>query len=138
MSSTRRFLIAPALARLIRKERSGDRITEGGEAKAFAAPSWFGPEVTEEPAFQNRAIALEGVPRAPEVPLSNAALDSLLDALENRIRPAPGYEAAFPRERQITRPGKPPPVTNGSLGPTVTGAGDELVRELGRALRPGQ
>ena len=228
MSSTRRFLIAPALARLIRKERSGDRITEGyfpnqagrsthvhvarekgslvltttapggatveertevprahaaalldvvarkvdyarsqlsvggrdisldrfvtpgaldilsvefasdGEASAFAAPSWFGPEVTEEPAFQNRSIALEGVPKVPEVALSNAALDSLLDALENRIRPAQGYEAALPRERQITRPSKPPPATNGSLGPIVTSAGDELVRELGRALRPGQ
>lgn len=51
---------------------------------AFYAPIWFGPEVTAEPAFDRRAMALEGLPQAPDVPLSNAALDSLLDSLEER------------------------------------------------------
>lgn len=53
-------------------------------ASTFYAPGWFGPEVTVEPAFDRRAMALEGLPQAPDVPLSNAALDSLLDNLEER------------------------------------------------------
>ena len=92
--------------------------------------------MTEEPAFQNRAIALEGIPKVPEVALSNAALDSFLDALENRIRPSQGYEAA--RERQIARPSKPLPVANGTLGPKATGAGDEMLGDLARTLRSGR
>src|SRR3712207_3358167 len=29
-----------------------------GDAEAFAVPAWFGPEVTDDPTFQNRSIAL--------------------------------------------------------------------------------
>jgi CYTH domain-containing protein len=175
MSITRRFLIAPPLARLLRRDRGGSRVTEGHfpnqtgrsshvyldgetsslvlltiagdgspreertdvprahaealldvapgkvdyartrlhaagreiwvdrfvtpgpldviqvafdddeEAARFAPPSWFGPEVTSDSAFQTRSIALQKLPEQPEVLLSNAALDSLLDALENRF-----------------------------------------------------
>jgi len=46
--------------------------------------SWFGPDVTSDAAYQNRAIALNGAPQVPEVQLTNAALNSLLDTLENR------------------------------------------------------
>ena len=60
------------------------------EADAFAAPAWFGPEVTDDPAYEKRSAALQGVPQASEVPLSNAALDALLDALEGRAGAAPG------------------------------------------------
>lgn len=52
------------------------------DAEAFAAPAWFGSEVTDDPAYQKRSIALGGVPRLGEAPLSDAALDALLDALE--------------------------------------------------------
>jgi CYTH domain-containing protein len=173
MSQTRRFLVASSLARLIRKERGGSRVTEGyfpnqadrssyvyldGEqsslvlittgagmpveertdvprahaealldvtpgkvdyvrstltvgthdirvsrfvtpgpfdlvsveferdedAREFRAPSWFGPEVTADQAYYNRSIALSGLPQAPEIPLTNAALNTLLDIFENR------------------------------------------------------
>jgi CYTH domain-containing protein len=182
MSTTRRFLIASSLARLIRKDRGGGRVTEGyfpnqtgrsshvhvegdrgslvlvttpangaiteertdvprthaealldvapgkveyarsrlmaggreiridrfvrpgpldlisvefeneEQATSFRPPAWFGPEVTSDAAYQNRALAIESVPQVPEVPLTNAALDSLLDTLENRlgIRPMQG------------------------------------------------
>lgn len=64
------------------------------EADAFAAPAWFGPEVTDDPAYEKRSAALQGVPQASEVPLSNAALDALLDALEGRAGAAPGRAQA--------------------------------------------
>jgi CYTH domain-containing protein len=165
----RLFLIAPALARLIRQERGGERVHEGyfpdqphrsayvqvvhtgsslilepsrleedeeraelpvaqGQAllavaqgwveyictrlvlgsreiqlRHFMAPSqlelvavpeaaedlqslaWFGPEVTSDPAFQHRRLALSGGPDISGVEVTNAALHSLLDALENKV-----------------------------------------------------
>ena len=175
MSTVRRFLVAPSLVRLIRKERGGARITEGhfapqggrasyvrvdgqacqlvlvnkgadgipveertdvprahgdalldvcpgkaaydrttlnaggrevtidryvspgsldlisvtfdndGEAAGFHAPSWFGREVSGEPAFERQALAIQGVPASEEVSLSNAALDAVLDLIEPRF-----------------------------------------------------
>ncbi len=175
MSVVRRFLIAPALVRLIRKERGGSRITEGyfapqagrtsfvrvdgqnchlvltvkgadgalteertevprahgdalldvcpgkaaydrtalsvsgrevqidryvspgtldlvsvgfdneNDARGFAAPAWFGREVSEEAAYERQAVALQGVPQPGDVALSNAALDAVLDLLEPRF-----------------------------------------------------
>ncbi len=175
MSVVRRFLVAPALVRLIRKERGGARITEGyfapqggrtsfvrvdgqqchlvlitkdaqgvtaeertdvprahgdalldvcsgkaaydrtalslgtreavidryvspgsldlvsitfeeaGEAAAFAAPPWFGSDVTDDAAYDRQALALQGIPATGEIGLSNAALDSVLDLIEPRF-----------------------------------------------------
>src|SRR3954470_20396689 len=179
MSTTRRFLIASSLARLIRKDRGGARVTEGyfpnqtgrsshvhvegdrgslvlvtapangpaveertdvprthaealldvapgkveyarsrltaasreirvdrfvrpgpldlisvefdneEQATGFRPPLWFGPEVTNDAAYQNRAIALGTLPQVPDVSLTNAALDSLLDSLESRLGSRP-------------------------------------------------
>ena len=176
MSVVRRFLVAPSLVRLIRKERGGARITEGyfapqggrtsfvrvdgqqcqlvlvgkgadgapseertevprahgdalldvcpgkaaydrtaltvsgrevvidryvspgsldlvsvafdseGEADGFAAPAWFGPEVTADSAYERQAVALQGPPQqSGDIPLSNAALDAVLDLIEPRF-----------------------------------------------------
>jgi len=65
------------------------------EAEAFAPPAWFGPEVTDDPAYRKRSIALQGVPRLGEAPLSDAALDALLDVLDGRSETAP--DRAQPR-----------------------------------------
>ncbi|MXQ11419.1 hypothetical protein [Microvirga makkahensis] len=54
------------------------------EARDFRPLSWFGPDITSDASYQNRSIALNGPPQVPEVPLTNAALNSLLDTLENR------------------------------------------------------
>ena len=61
------------------------------EARDFRPLSWFGQDVTTEVIYQNRSIALEGAPQAPDVPMSNAALNSLLDTLENRYAAPRGY-----------------------------------------------
>lgn len=79
----------------------GDR--PDGEA---AAPAWCGPEVTDDPAWEKRSIALQGAPAKPEVPLSNAALDALLSDLENgqplRVRPESYEDRANRRMRSMT------------------------------------
>jgi hypothetical protein len=66
------------------------------EAAAFLPLAWFGPEVTTDPAYHTQKIALEGLPAAPEVPLSDPALNSLLDTLDNRLA------SRQPRHRHAT------------------------------------
>ena len=69
------------------------------EARDFRPLSWFGQDVTTEVVYQNRSIALEGAPQAPDVPMSNAALNSLLDTLENRYAAPRGYAPSRRRSR---------------------------------------
>ena len=58
---------------------------EGHEhARDFQPLPWFGPEVTTKSSYQNRSLALAGLPDTPDVELTDAALNSLLDALEHR------------------------------------------------------
>lgn len=58
---------------------------EAGEAAAFAAPPWFGKDVTDDAAYDRQALALQGIPATGEIALSNAALDSVLDLIEPRF-----------------------------------------------------
>jgi CYTH domain-containing protein len=68
------------------------------EADAFLPPVWFGSEVTGDDSYTSRAIAMAGRPRAPETPLSNAALETILDLLESRDEEP--YAYVQPAERQ--------------------------------------
>ncbi|MBF9232627.1 CYTH domain-containing protein [Microvirga alba] len=253
MSTSRRYLIASSLARLIRKERGGNRVTEGHfpnqadrssyviiegdignlvlittgadapveertevprahaealldvtpgkvdyvrshltvgtrdihinrfvtpgpldlisvefeteeEARDFRPLSWFGPDVTTEIAYQNRAIALEGLPAAPDVPISNAALNSLLDALENRFgssrsyaapqsarnpadtgearrNPGPNNEKAARKPAATSQKTEMPPLVAAEPAEDDNGGlnlniEDNVIRELARSLRP--
>jgi CYTH domain-containing protein len=81
------------------------------EASRFAPPAWFGPEVTSDAAYQTRSIALNELPQIPDVPLSNAALDGLLDALENRFaspRPVSSGRRDETRRRASSAAGETP------------------------------
>jgi CYTH domain-containing protein len=129
------------------------------EAKSFRQPVWFGNEISGDQAFQNRSIALEGAPHAPEVPLSNAALESLLDFLENRPaysrpraapapkgRPAavseassrsPAPNAAEPVIKVVEPASAAAEATSAvkdGAGASVSSVEDEVIRELARAL----
>lgn len=57
-------------------------VTIHGDPRLFAPPPWLGPEVTGEPAFAARELAISGLPAFDEVRLSNVALGTLLDTLE--------------------------------------------------------
>ena len=250
MITTRRYLIASSLARLIRKERGGNRLTEGhfpnqadrssfvvidgdkgslvlvtsggggpveertdvprthAEALLDVTPGkvdyvrsalsigsrevridrfvtpgpldlitvdfdkeedlrdfrplpWFGPEVTGEAGYQNRSIALEGLPPALDVPLSNAALNTLLDTLEGRLGANRNYapqknsrEGEQADQRRNAVPASERPAVRQAPGPSPEAASNEsdqseddqdglnlniednVIRELARSLRP--
>jgi hypothetical protein len=98
------------------------------QAREFQPPPWFGPEVTAEPTYQNRSVALAGRPAAPEVELTNAALDSLLDVLENRSE-----SSQLPIVAPVPAP---PPTTDAEEDADDLGSEDRVIRELARSLRP--
>lgn len=79
-----------------------------GQAAAFRAPMWFGPEVTQNAAYDKRSIALEGLPKADYVPLSDAALNALLNVFEHArpvsedtVRDMPGAEPLVVRQEPV-------------------------------------
>ncbi len=112
----------------------------GGEA--FQPLSWFGPEVSGKRAYLRRRIALEGLLPAPEVDLTEGALNSVLDLLENGFSAWPLRDQAAAQEEPGARP--PAAASPSELIP----AGDDdqdiddlsiendVIRELARSLRP--
>ena len=53
------------------------------EARRFDPLPWFGPEVTMETRYGNQSLALRGIEQSQDAPLTNMALESVLDTLEN-------------------------------------------------------
>src|SRR3954453_14849872 len=54
----------------------------GEDADGFVPPAWFGPEVTQNPAYHRGSLARAGLPESENIPLSNAMLEELLDMIE--------------------------------------------------------
>jgi CYTH domain-containing protein len=102
-------------------------------ARKFQPPAWFGPEVTSEPTYQGRSLALAGVPSAPAIEVTNEVLHSLLDALDNRA----GEPQPHPTE--VLRV---PETLGTALDPEAEqeldrlNIEDSVIRELARSLQP--
>src|SRR5215207_3884873 len=54
----------------------------GEDADGFVPPAWFGPEVTQNPAYHRGSLARTGLPASEGIPLSNTMLEELLDVIE--------------------------------------------------------
>ncbi len=85
---------------------------EGERPEAFQPPAWFGREITGEGGFELNAIAMNGAPDAGDLNVSNSALESRLDSLEQRFGFRSGATSgaasrAVPPARATTPP--PPP-----------------------------
>ncbi len=66
-------------------------VAVSGDPRLFAPPPWLGPEVTGEPAFAARELAISGLPGFEEVRVSNVALGTLLDTLEGSDADRPSH-----------------------------------------------
>jgi CYTH domain-containing protein len=97
------------------------------QARAFQPPSWFGPEVTADPIYQSRSLALAGLSAAAEVELTDDALNSLLDTLESGLA-----SSRLPAEASTAAA---PPATDTDDAEDL-GIEDSVIRELARSLRP--
>src|SRR3954463_4098523 len=71
----------------------------GEDADGFVPPAWFGPEVTQDPAYHRGSLARAGLPASEEIPLSNTMLEELLDMLEEGTMAAQLGRGASPNIR---------------------------------------
>ena len=106
--------------------------------------AWFGPEVSAEPAYRRRRLALTGAPDARDVDVTNAALNHLLDLLEDRLTTWPGpHEPAIPGASAADAPSRAKaavsdPEPEGDEPSDDLHIEDEVIRELARSLQPRQ
>jgi hypothetical protein len=98
------------------------------QARAFEPPAWFGPEVTADPSYRSRSLALAGLPAAAEVELTDSGLNSLLDALESGLA-----SSRVPAEAAAAAAA--PPATDTDDAEDL-GIEDSVIRELARSSRP--
>jgi CYTH domain-containing protein len=73
----------------------------GEEASGSRPLEWFGPEVTANLRYTNQSLALRGLDEAPQIPLSDAALNSLIDTLEGRVPAQAGMAVSRPKAKQV-------------------------------------
>jgi CYTH domain-containing protein len=111
------------------------------EAEEFQPLSWFGPEVSAERAYLRRRIALEGLLPAPEVELTEGALNSVLDLLENGLTAWPLRQAAAPKEPgahlpAVAGPSLPFPASDADEDTDDLSIENDVIREPARSLRP--
>jgi CYTH domain-containing protein len=112
------------------------------ESEAFQPLSWFGPEVSAERAYLRRRIALDGLPQTPEVDLTEGALNSVLDLLENGFTAWPLRDQAIVSEEPDARlpvaasPLEPAPAGDDDQDIDHLGLENDVIRELARSLRP--
>jgi hypothetical protein len=110
-------------------------LEHGKRARKVQPLAWFGPEVTGDPAYQGRTMALNGLPSVPEVEITDAALNSLLDALEGR----------FGAHQPQTAPPQPVAPSKAAEAEAENednqddlAIEDSAIRELARSLSPRQ
>jgi hypothetical protein len=102
-------------------------------ARKFQPPAWFGPEVSADPSYRLRSIALAGQSAVLEVEVTNAALISLLDGLDHRNR------EAGPRPTgkvQAATPSEAPFDAEAEQELDGLNIDDSVIRELARSLQP--
>jgi CYTH domain-containing protein len=127
-SATIQRFVTPASLDLISIAFRQDKI-----ARKFQPPVWFGPEVTSEPTYQVRSLALTGLPSAPEVEITNEALHSLLDALGDRAGEPQPQPTGVTRAPETPEAALDPEAERELDGLNIE---DSVIRELARSLQP--
>jgi CYTH domain-containing protein len=111
------------------------RFEQNKQARKFQPLAWFGPEVTEDPAYHARSVALAGLPPAPEVEITNAALDSLLDTLHGRLE-AHQPQVAAPQPVIPLEPAEAQADVIDEQDQDDLEIEDSVIRDLARSLSP--
>jgi len=109
------------------------------EPEEFQPLSWFGPEVSGERTYLRRRIALDGLPHAPEVELTEGALNSVLDLLENGTTgPLADQVVASdePGAHLPAGPSEPVPTDDDDQDIDDLSIENDVIRQLARSLRP--
>jgi CYTH domain-containing protein len=107
-------------------------------AEAFEVPAWLGPEVSADPAYEPRRLALDGLPGGPEIEVTDPALHSLLDRLNDPARPEPdvawGHGGGH-RAAAFASPADGAPDEDKNIDEAESEIEDQVIRDLAQALR---
>ncbi len=109
------------------------------QARSFQPLAWFGPEVTAEPGYRTRSITVKGLPEVPDVEATDAALNSLLDTLDNRLGGQPRSQPTQAEQLIAPQLRAPAPSEAGSEDEDdtdVLAIEDNVIRDLARSLSP--
>ena len=91
---------------------------EPSAADTFVPPVWFGADVTSDGAYDPSTMATQGIPAPSTVPLSDQAVNTLLDLLEDRPdRSSPTLPDAGPHPDRQNPPQRVLPSPAGATAP---------------------
>ncbi|EIM26456.1 CYTH domain-containing protein [Microvirga lotononidis] len=125
-------IIRPRVLHLVTVEFASD-----GEARGFRPPEWFGPEVTADARYTNQAIALRGLDGEPEIPLSDAALNSLIDALEGRFPVQARMALNQPKAKQVPLTRTKAQISGEAVKVNLDEIEEAMRREMEKTLQKG-
>ena len=109
-----------------------------GEAGSFRPPEWFGPEVTADRRYTNQSIALKGLDAAPEIPLSDATLDSLIDTLDGHVPARAGIATTRPKAKQVPVTRAKAQTNAGAVKVNLDEIEAAMLREMEKTLQKGK
>ena len=110
----------------------------GEDADGFVPPAWFGPEVTQNPAYHRGSLARAGLPAPEDIPISNTMLEELLDLLEEGTMAAQlgrGISPSAHDERPAEGPSEGAFPTEVSALSVESGPAGDLMAGLAEALK---
>jgi CYTH domain-containing protein len=105
------------------------------EARGFRPLEWFGPEVTADRRYTNQAIALRGLDEAAEIPLSDVALNSLIDTLEGRFPAKAQVAVNRPKTKQVPVTRAKAQASGGTVNVNLDEIEQAMIREMEKTLQ---
>ena len=126
-------IIRPRVLQLVTVEFTSD-----AEASGFRPLEWFGPEVTADPRYTNQSIALRGLGEAPEIPLSDAALNSLTDTLEGHFPAQAQVAIKRPKAKQVPVTRAKVQTGDQAIKVDLDEIEDAMMREMEKTLQKGK
>ena len=126
-------IIRPRVLQLVTVEFTSD-----AEASGFRPLEWFGPEVTADPRYTNQSIALRGLNEAPEIPLSDAALNSLIDTLEGHFPAQARVAINRPKAKQVPVTRAKAQTGDQAIKVNLDEIEEAMMREMEKTLQKGK
>jgi CYTH domain-containing protein len=126
-------IVRPRLLHLVTVEFASEE-----EARGFHPLEWFGPEVTADRRYTNQTIALRGLAEVPEIPLSDPALNSLIDTLEGRFPAQAQMAISGPRAKQVPVTSAKAQTNAEAVQVNLDEIEQAMMREMGTTLQKGK
>ena len=126
-------IVRPRVLQLVTVEFASD-----AEASSFRRLEWFGPDVTADPRYTHQSIALRGLDEVPEIPLSDAALNSLIDTLDDRFPTQARVTVIRPKAKQVPVTRAKAQTSGETVQVNLDAIEQAMMREMEKTLQKGK